>query len=31
MALRAFNEVVPDENAARAWLEKARWPPQTAC
>ena len=26
MALRAFNEVFPDENAARAWFEKALAP-----
>ena len=31
MALRAFNEVLPDENAARAWLEKARWPHGPEC
>ncbi len=26
MALRAFNKVFPDEDAARAWFGKTRWP-----
>ncbi len=25
LSLRAFNEMFPDEDAARAWFEKARW------
>ena len=31
MALRAFNDVLPDENAARAWFEQARWPHGPEC
>lgn len=25
MPLRAFNEMFPDEDAARAWFERSRW------
>lgn len=31
MALRVFNEIFPDEDAARAWFEKARWPQGPEC
>ena len=31
MSLRAFNEMFPDEDAARAWLERARWPNGPEC
>ena len=26
LTLRAFNALFPDEDAARAWFEGARWP-----
>jgi transposase-like protein len=31
MSLRAFNDLFPDENAARAWFEVARWPQGPEC
>ena len=31
LSLRAFNEMFPDEDAARAWFEKARWPNGPKC
>lgn len=31
MSLRAFNALFPDEDAARAWFEKARWPHGPEC
>ena len=31
MSLRAFNELFPDENAARHWFEKARWAEGPEC
>ncbi|WP_366941404.1 transposase, partial [Acidocella sp.] len=31
LLLRAFNEMFPDEDAARAWFEKARWPNGPKC
>ena len=31
MTLRAFNEIFPDEDAARAWFEKSRWPHGPEC
>ena len=31
MALRAFNEIFPDEDAARAWFEKSRCPHGPEC
>lgn len=31
MSLRAFNEMFPDEDAARTWFEGARWPNGPEC
>lgn len=31
MSLRAFNDLFPDEDAARAWFERARWPDGPEC
>lgn len=31
MSLRAFNAMFPDEDAARAWFEHARWPNGPEC
>ena len=31
LSLRAFNEMFPDEDAARAWFEQARWPSGPEC
>ena len=31
MSLRAFNEMFPDEDAARTWFERARWPNGPEC
>jgi transposase-like protein len=31
MTLCAFNEMFPDEDAARAWFEKSRWPHGPEC
>ena len=31
MTLRAFNEMFPDEDAARAWFERSRWPLGPEC
>ena len=31
MSLRAFNDLFPNEDAARAWFEKARWPHGPEC
>lgn len=31
MSLRAFNVLFPDEDAARAWFERARWPHGPQC
>lgn len=31
MMLRAFDEMFPNEDAVRAWFEKARWPSGPEC
>lgn len=31
LTLRAFNDLFPDEDAARAWFERARWPDGPTC
>ncbi|MCM8738524.1 IS1595 family transposase [Azospirillum sp. A1-3] len=31
LTLRAFNDLFPDEEAARAWFERARWPDGPVC
>ena len=31
LTLRAFNDLFPDEDAARAWFERARWPDGPVC
>ena len=31
MSLRVFNDLFPDENAARSWFEAARWPQGPEC
>lgn len=31
MSMRAFNVLFPDEDAARAWFERARWPHGPQC
>jgi len=31
LTLRAFNALFPDEDAARAWFERARWPDGPTC
>ncbi len=31
LSLRDFNRIFPDEEAARAWFEEARWPDGPAC
>ncbi len=31
LTLRAFHDLFPDENAARAWFERARWPDGPIC
>ena len=31
MSLRAFNALLPGEDAARAWFERARWPHGPQC
>ncbi len=31
ITLRAFNEMLPDEDAARAWFERSRWLHESEC
>lgn len=31
MSLRTFNDLSPEEDAARAWFERARWPHGPEC
>lgn len=31
LTLRDFNDLFPDEDAARAWFERARWPDDPVC
>ncbi|QSR85430.1 transposase [Methylacidimicrobium sp. B4] len=31
LTLRAFPDLFPDEDAARAWFERARWPDGPMC